>query len=446
MKQLTLTALLIMLIGSSTYAQTTNKYTLSDCIRIGLERNAAAMNARCDEAIAEARIKQVGSEAFPHLSLESSYTRLDETQEFELEGESVAIGSEDNYSLTATLSQNLYTGGRIRAALDSRDATRSNAHAGRAEINARILFDIKKLFYDVLLLESTITARRDSTKQLEDLVQQTEDRFNAKTASEFELISARVKLANERPPLIAAQGNHVSAIAAFRRLVNMDSGPFVLDGKLEYQPRELESEKLKLAALAAQPSIAAMTALVELREADIQSSKAQRLPDLSAFLKYNGANSYGFASFEDDWEWHWNAGLMLSWNLWDSGLTSGRIAEKKLVHEKAVTDLRDLRDTVSLAIIQAKQNITEARAQVEAGRENVILAEKGLAIARARLDGGLGTTLEFSDANLGLKTAKLGLSNALRNHMTALAELEYASGLSLDQIEELSRQTKGTEQ
>ena len=86
----------------------TNTYTLSDCLRIGMERSASALNARRDESIAEALIKQTRSEAFPKLGIDGAYTRLDETQEFDLGEGPVQVGTDDNYSVTATLSQLLY--------------------------------------------------------------------------------------------------------------------------------------------------------------------------------------------------------------------------------------------------------------------------------------------------------------------------------------------------
>lgn len=423
-------------------AGTTNRYTLSDCLRIGLEKSASALNARSDQTISEAVIKQVRSQAFPKLALDASYTRLDEIQEFDVGEGSVAMGTEDNYSVTASLNQLLYSGGKVKAALDSQETIRLRAKAVRQDTEARLVHNIKKLFYDILLLQSTVEVRRDSVLQLSALVKQTEDRFRAKTTSEFDLISAQVKLANERPSLISAEGRCALAHEALRRLVSLDDGPFTLAGTLAFTPHGIALEDIEKEALEVRPGLRAMAALVELTAADIKSARSQGMPQLNAFFKYNGANSYGFASFEDEWQWHWNAGLTASWDVWDSGLTGGKVEEKKLILEKSRTDLDDLKKAVHLELIGALLHLDEARARVKTGRENAALAEKGLTIAKARMDEGLGTYLEFSDANLGVKIARLGLLVALRDHMAGLAELEYAAGMTLDEMEKLKKEEK----
>ena len=417
----------------------TNRYTLSDCLRIGLEQSASAVNARRDQAISEAVVKQVRSLAFPTLTVDGSYTRLDETQEFDAGDGPMEMGSMDNYAVTATLRQPLYSGGRVKAALESLGTIRLRAEAVRQDTEARLIYSIKKAFYDILLLQSTVKVRADSINQLSALVKQTEDRFRAKTTSEFDLISAQVKLANERPPLIAAQGRHTLGLETLRRVANLDEGPFDLDGALAFAPHDVGLASIEAGALQVRPGVRAMAALVALSASDITSARSARLPSLDAFFRYNGANSYEFASFDDDWQWHWNAGLALRWNVWDSGLTGGRVDEKKLTLKKLRTDLEDLRKAVRLELIGALLHLDEARERVKTGRENVALAEKGLTIARARMDGGLGTYLEFSDANLGVKTARLSLLVALRDHMAALAELEYATGMSLEDMETLKR-------
>ena len=84
---------------------------------------------------------------------------------------------------------------------------------------------------------------------LAGVVRALEERFNAKTASEFDLISARVKLANERPPLIAAQRRYAMAIEAFRRLVNLDGTPFTLDGELLFAPHDVDIDDIEKPAI-----------------------------------------------------------------------------------------------------------------------------------------------------------------------------------------------------
>ena len=74
-------------------------FTLEECLALGLEQAASARNAERDEQIAGTRINQVRAQVLPELKAKGGYTRLDEAAAFEFDGERVAMGLEDNYSV-----------------------------------------------------------------------------------------------------------------------------------------------------------------------------------------------------------------------------------------------------------------------------------------------------------------------------------------------------------
>jgi outer membrane protein TolC len=150
---------------------------------------------------------------------------------------------------------------------------------------------------------------------------------------------------------------------------------------------------------------------------------------VNANFQYAGANSYEFASYEDKWEWHWNATLGLTWSLWDGGLTRATVGEKELVLEKAREMLFDAIRGVELEVTQAFLDLQYARKRVDADEDNVELASRALRISSERYEAGLGTYLEFTDANVALSRARLNYLSAVHQHMNAVARLQHASGI-----------------
>ena len=104
-------------------------FTLEECIGIGLKQAASARNADRDEQIAGTRINQVRAQVLPELKAKGGYTRLDEAAAFEFDGESVAMGLEDNYTAGIEASQLLYSGGSVRSALKAAKLYREVAQA-----------------------------------------------------------------------------------------------------------------------------------------------------------------------------------------------------------------------------------------------------------------------------------------------------------------------------
>jgi len=403
-------------------------YTLEDCIRIGLERSGTAANARRDESIALALIEQTRSEALPHAQLRAGYTRLDELEEIAFEDQPVEVGTLDNYSAGAGVNQLLFSGGRLRAALRAAGWTRDLARWSRLETDRRLVLAIRTGFYGILLADAARDVAREARSQYASLLAQTEEKLRQGTAAEFDLLSARVRLANEEPVVLRAENACALAREDFRRLVNLDDGPFDLKGGLDAAPAPVNADAMRRLALAGRALIHEMTALVALRAEDVNAARAGLRPTLGASFNYSGANSYGYMSFEDDWQWHWNAGLRMTWDVWDGRLTRGRVAEKRLEFEKARTDLDETRKSVKLEVTRACLDMARAGQSIEAARGNVELAEKALAIARTRYETGLANFLEFAEANVALSRAKLSRLLALRDYRVAEAELKFAAG------------------
>jgi len=403
-------------------------YTIEDCVRIGLERSTAAANARRDETIAGAVIRQTVADVMPQLSLKASYTRLDEVQEATIGDETVEFGILDNYSATAEISQLLFSGGRASSAIKAAGLGRSFAQYGRAEADSTVVRDIRIGFHDILLAKAAVKVREESVRQFTAFLEQTKQKYENGAASEFDLLSARVKLANDRPNLIRARNAHQIAMANFSRLLSMDNEDFDVAGALTYKPVEGELDVFREQALRKRAALRQEEAGVRLREQDVAATSSDYWPTLRAFFAYSGANNYGIAAFEDEWEQHWNTGATFEWNLWDGGLTRGQVAEKRLQLEKARANLDELTRVIKLQVRQAYLDMRSAEEAIAAAEGSVELAAKALDIAGTRHRAGLATNLEFTDANLALSAAQFARYGALHAHMNAVARLQYACG------------------
>jgi outer membrane protein TolC len=407
-------------------ATTVPAYTLEDCIAIGLERSIPLANARRDQAIAEEDIRAARSEALPSIDVDASYTRLDEVPSISFGDFEQDFGREDNYSAGATLGQLLYSGGGVRAAIRAAKHYRAFT-ANESDRQTRALVrDITKSFNNVLYERAAVDVSSNSVQQLVDFYEETKLKYEHEAASEFDTLSAEVKVANERPRLLAARNRLDLAKTAFRNLIYLDEEVYRLDGELTYTPVDVELDALYAIGLANRPELRKAQLAIRMREEDIRVSRSDYLPEIRAFATYEGVNPDQAEPAEDAWDWGWTAGLSASWSILDGGLRKAELRAKQLRRIKAEADLEDMRRTVKLEIQNAYLTLDRAREVVESTEDTVALAEKALEIARVRYDKGLATYLEFTDSNLSLSRARLTHHEALRSYLNALADLHYA--------------------
>ena len=407
-------------------------YTLEECVEMGLREAAAARNAERDARIAVTRIGQVRAQLLPDLKAKGGYTRLDEVPEYESDGEMEPTGREDTYAAGVEVSQLLYSGGSVGAALKAAKLYREIAQTRIRQTENELVRDIQVGFNDILLADEQVKVQEASLAQLEDLLKQAETRRRQETASEFDVLTARVKVANERPVLILARKRADLARAAFRSLIHLEPENFLLSGELAYVPEERSLEDWQEQGLEQRPELVELRHFLGMRQADIRAEQGGYLPQIRAFANYEGTNPES-GSARDEWEWGWTAGVTAEWDLFDGALRRNRIAEKRLELEKEQETLADTERQVMLEIQTHYLDLKQAEETVAASAETVALAEKSLEIARTRYENGLATYLDYTDANLALNVARVTRLLALHEHMNALARLRQASGEGREQ-------------
>ena len=403
--------------------------SLDDCLRLGLERSLVLANARRDIQIAESGIGQTRAQVLPHLDLSAYYTRLDEVPTLVTDTGSTPLGRRDQYGVNAELSQLLYNGGQVNAALRAARDYRRFAAWGRTAAEADLRLRITLAFHHLLFAQATVDVAASNRDQLQGLYDQAEARRRQLLASEYEALAARVRLANALPPLIAASNAAQIARIALADLIRIDPPVFTLQGHMTPPPDTRALSDFLAAGARLRPEVRQLQLQLQLREEDLRAERGTRYPEIKAFADYDGVNPPPYSTGAAEWEWSWSVGLRATWPIFDGGLRHYRILEKSIELEKTRDTLDDFHRTVALEIRQAYLDFQKARETIAAESDTRALAEKALSIATARYGEGLATALDVSDSNLALNQARLTQLHAEREAGDAWARLRLAAGL-----------------
>ncbi len=413
-------------------------YTTDQCVRRALEYAVPLANAHRDLEAANARIVGARSEAFPQLALKADYTRFDEVASFDFgDGRQVSFGQLNNYSAGLEVTQLLYSGGRIGAGIRAAGLYRRYAALSVERAARETRRDVVVACADLLLARKAVEVFARSVEHLEQFATREQARFEAQTASEFDLLSARVRAANEKPKWIEARNRLELARERLRTLAHLPPGPFDLAEDLSYAPADWSLDELLTHAVTRRPELIQMDLLAGLREQELQSVRSEQQPTANAFFSYTGANSSQNNPAQSEWDWRWTAGATVRWTFFDGGQRASRITEKRLEAAKARALAEDFRRAVTMEIRQAYLDMVHARESVAGGEEIVVLAQRSLSIAETRHQQGLATALEYAEANLALRTAQLALQTAVRDHLAAVERLRCAAALGDPPLEHM---------
>jgi outer membrane protein TolC len=463
--------LALFVCGRPAVAQTpdTIRLSLAEAVRRAAAEGEEIQAARAQLAQADAQVTQATAAALPHVGTAFSYNRTirsifdalalppgadtseiplayDETrtpnERYDTMSEllmqdfmaglisGLPFGRRNTYVAMLQVTQPIFAGGRIRGARNIAEHLGAAAEARLEETTADLVLAVRVAYLNALLAERLHTVALQSRQTAQDHLRQVEAFRAAGTASEFDLLRAKVDAANREPFVVQTENTARVALLDLRRLVNLPAEqPVVLTSTFSSAPVRVDEAEVRR-LMAARPLLAAARAQVAATESGLGVAKGEWFPTVAVQgnLGYQAyPNNFGVPALSE-WREDWSVAVAVSWIPFDGFGRRGRIAEAQArlreaqLREAQVVEALDLQYTAALG------DYRTAEANVAARREAVGLAEQTLELGDLRYRNGLATQLEVSDASLLLDEARVNEIEALAAYVTALAQIERLAG------------------
>ena len=422
----------------------TRPLSLADCLNIALSQNATILKAKNDLDAQYGVVVQTRAVALPQLSANGTYK---DTQRSAIENFPGGVATPDqNWNAGITLTQTIYQGGALMAAVRAAKVTKEQALAQYQTTLADTLLSVRLAYYDILLAAEQIKVNEASVNLLEKELDDQQRRYDAGTVPHFNVLRAKVSVANARPLLIQAQNNYRIAKNNLCNLLGYnlprdiwDNIPLNLTDTLDAAPYAINlSDALQL-ALTRRPELIALRKTEELQQLNIIDAKSGYKPTFQLFAGHNWLNQQfsgtippttpSLGQYIDGW----NAGAQLNWNIFDGMLTRGKVVQAKALHEKSKTAVDEQARNIELEVRTAYSDFLEAQEVLESQKTVQAEAEESLREANARADAGTGTQLDVLDAENSLTQARNTQVQALHNYDAARARFERAIGAGIIQ-------------
>ena len=449
MKSFTLISLSIGLALAASAADTnapdwlTRPLALADCLNIALAQNATILKAKNDLEAQYGVVVQTRAIALPQLTANGQYKDTDPNA---IEGFPGAPSTPNqNWNAGVQITQSIYQGGKLMAAIRAAKVTKEQALAQYQATLADTLLAVRLAYYDILLAAEQITVNEASVNLLQKELDDQQHRYDAGTVPHFNVLRARVSVANARPPLIQAQNNYRIAKNNLSNLLGYnlpreitDNIPLNLTDTLDATPFQINLSDALQQALEKRPELVALQKTSELQKLNITDASSGYKPNLSLFAGYNWLNRQfgnppsaepGLNEYLDGW----NAGAQVSWDIFDGMLTHGKVVQARAQYEKSKTAVDEEARNIELEVRTAYSDFLEAQEVLESQKTVLEEAAESLREANARASAGTGTQLDVLDAENSLTQARSTQVQALHDYDAARARFERAIGAEIVQ-------------
>jgi outer membrane protein TolC len=452
--------------------------TLSEAVRMAVEKNLDVRAELYNPAQFEADINRYRSMYDPLLTLQTSYT--DSTTATVSSG-GKAVESQA-LALNSSLSQLLWTGGTAAITFNNgytnsnivvpssswqtglgasisqpllknvgREATEININISRSSkfaslerFNSRLLTTVAQVRTEYFKLYS-LRMERDVKKVSLELAQkilfETKARVNAGVLPAMEVLNAEFGVVTREKELIDAELAVSNQVDVLRLLLQMDAN--VGDVKtVDLPPRDrfdaVESEAIQKALN--RPDIREQKRNLELNELQTRNLNQKILPDLSltASAQLTGLDSAYQRNLDKVLTFDypvWSVGLNLSYPL-GNGAAENDYRRSRLKTEQTSLQLRSLEENSAKDVKAAIRGIAAGYKQIEVADRGTTFAEERLRSFMRKNEVGLATTKDVLDVENDLAVSKsnqikavVGYANAMTVYWQATGELLEREGI-----------------
>jgi outer membrane protein len=436
--RLGLAALLFAASGATAEDASSTRLTLAEAVERARAHSARLAQFVALETAAKAGLRGAQAGRLPEVDVTAGYTRLSNVPElsFLVPGPAptrltVFPNIPDTYRAHASLTQSLYAGGRISAAMDAADHQRMAAsHDLQAAVQDLVL-ETTAAYWSLVTAREAAHVLTESLASFEAHLKDAHNRLDLGMAARSEVLAVQVERDGAELGRLRAENALAIANEDLLRLVGLPEDARIEPALEESAPPAApgEPDALVSSALASRPELAALRARADAARAGVRIARAPALPQvgLSAGYDYARPNTR-ILPLVDEWKDSWSMGLSVSITAFDGGRAKAATAQASAQADALRHQVEDLERRVRVEVKSRLLDVATAEAALAVAVRALEAAQEAERVERDRYQEGVSASSDLLDAETRRLRAGIDRANATAGLGLARARLDRAVG------------------
>ena len=443
---------LLLLVTFSAFTEEVKVLNLEDSLQIAQQNNLTVQSAEQNLKSAEAQISVARAAMLPRLAASGNYTYFKDVQKsviqadggfgFPIPGEDMnemstpnmdneadlielEFGAHHNVQGTVNLTQPVFAWGRYYYGYQ---AAKLKYDAAQKALNAayeKLRLEVYEAFYRVLIAQEFVNVAEQSVTLVKKQLGIAQTSFDAGASTNFDVLRAKVLLANAESQLIRAKNGVKTAKDTYKTLLNLPLSEDVsVQGSFEIPEIAIQLDELIKLALEKRPEITQSQLNEQAGQKQLSVAKTFNLPDLAFFSNYQISHNERLTQMNRIW----SLGLQINIPIFDGFASRAGIQQSESVLAQLQLGTKQLISAVEFEVRNAYLALLEAKTLIDVQRETVAQAQESVRIATLQFENGMITTVGLTDTQLALTQAKVNRLQAQHDYVVGLARLEKAIG------------------
>src|SRR5690606_26824437 len=413
-------------------------FDLEDCIRYALENTVEVQNARIDEQIAKARVKETVGIGLPQIDGSVSLVHNEKLPRFFMEydpdeigffdpgdipgiepGDVVAFGNffqlPSSGDAGITVNQLLFSASYL-VGLKAADTYKELAYKTTTQTQIQVIENVQKAYYGVLVNNERIALFDNNIARVDSLLRTTRAMNENGFAEDIDVDRVRVTLNNLKSERLKFLNLQALSLGLLKFQMNYPiEKPLEIRGSLselsvddnlfeDYEDGWNYRNRIEYELLDVQR---------RLQELDIKNKFSASLPSLSAFFNFGYSTQSpdigGLFKTEssvastalygpDKWYNHSNFGITLNVPIFSGLQRNYRMQQARLSLLKIENSYSSLKQSIDLSVQQNTTTFKNSLETLRSQEENMELAEKVARVTKIKYEQGVGSSIEVTDA------------------------------------------------
>lgn len=424
-----------LVIVANLYPQ--HKLSLQESIQVGLKNSKNLKISQSKLLSSEAKITETTSQLLPRLSFNAGYTRLSDVPPFEvkLPISPAPVKIEDivlnNYSFKVSLQQPLFTGFRL---LSLKSASEKNREAVAADFNKDAndeAFNIINAYWNYFKAQKLKEYLDENLKQSEAHLTDTKNFLSNDLVTKNDLLKIEVQHSSLKLKQIEAENSLNISRALFNKTLGLP-----ISDQTEIDVHEPASnttqynyDSLLNSALQNRPELSAMDYRLQAGNENVNAVASGWYPSIYFFSDYyyNRPNQRILPTL-DKFKDSWDAGISLSWDIWNWGYNSSQVEQARQNLNQLNTNNQLLKENIEVEVYNNYMALNAAQNKIEVARTGLSQADENYRGIQEKYNVQYATSTDLIDAETSRLQSQNDLINSLVDYETALARLLKSAG------------------
>jgi len=325
-----------------------------------------------------------------------------------------------------TLSQPIWTGGRVGAAVSAAEADVLAGRENLRRVESQVLASVISAYVDVRRDQEALRIRQENVQVLQRQLEESKARFEVGEITRTDVAQSEARLAASQAQLQSAMAQLAISRSSYAAVVGQNPGELAPEPSLaQLLPDDVD--KAFDVAEQNNPQIRAAEYATQASRARVSGAKAEHMPSVSigGTLGWSGLAEPLHVS---DYSRDITGRATVTVPLFSGGLVNSRVRAQVERNNADRINVETARRSVLQAVTQSWNQLIAARSNIGSTEQQVRAARIAAEGTRQEQQVGLRTTIDVLNAEQELRSAELSQVSARRDEYVAAASLLFSMG------------------